>query len=885
MPQTDAPSHRLGLSPMSEPLEVAGSVFQDGAMATGADSGSAPSDVGGQRNTVLVVNGTTRSVRSTASLLSALRDELGLTGAKPGCGEGACGSCTVLIDGQPVRACRQPVSTLLGRSVTTVEGLAAGGRLHPVQQAFVETDASQCGYCTPGLVLSIVALLASDRDPDDSTVDAAVSGNVCRCGAYPRIRRAIERASELLGSSTTNDSCGPATPPAADRFGSQYPWPHPWRPERPWDMTEAEDRGWFDVMGDGLVVVLPPPEPAPDAWSTAGGGAWLHVSSTGLVTAFTGKVDVGQDNRTALRLLVAEELPVALDNVLLVMGDTDLCPYDMGTFGSRSMPDAGSALRQVAAHARTLLPVETGSRRVELVTGVPRVTPSAQWHTAGHPSVAPEIRDFVTGARRFVSDLDLPGLRHAAVLRPPVVEATLRSLNTRGVDGRAGVMVVHTPKLVGVVAADMAAARSAVSDLVPDWDVPDNPSETELEGFLRSHPSQKGESWGGPFRREMGDPDGALAVAPVRIQSTYTTAYIAHVPLETRVAVAMWEEGRLTVWTGTQTPFPVRAQVAASVGLAEEDVRIIVPPTGGGFGGKHAGGVATEAAIFAREAGGPVRVAWTRHEEFVAGSLRPAAVIDVDVGATASGELTAWSFTNINSGAAALAPPYRVSNLRVEHQPATSPLPQSSYRALAATANNFARESHIDELAHSVGRDPVEYRLDILADERLGQVLRAAADTSGWYSRQAGMGYGIACGLEKDGRVATAAKVRVDKDGHLQIMGVVTAYECGAVVNPDTVVNQIEGATVMALGGALFEAIHFTDGAITNGTFSDYRVPRIDDVPPIEVVLLDRPDLPSAGAGETPMIAVAPAIANAVFDATRRRVRSLPLTVDGVLRR
>jgi isoquinoline 1-oxidoreductase len=461
--------------------------------------------------------------------------------------------------------------------------------------------------------------------------------------------------------------------------------------------------------------------------------------------------------------------------------------------------------------------------------------------------------------------------------------ATLKHLDTRAIDDRPGVAVVRTPHLVGVVATDQAGAREALSDLQAEWEVPDAPSDSELERYLRSHLGQATDSWSGPSLEMVGDPDAAFESAAVRLSATYTTAYIAHAPLEPRVALALWDDVRLTVWTGTQTPFAVRAQVAAACDLDEEDVRVIIAPTGGAFGGKHAAGVATEAAILAREVGAPVRVAWTRHEEFTAGTLRPAAVIDVKAGVAGTGELTSWIFTNLNSGPAAIATPYRVSSRRIEHKPAAGPLSQGSYRALAATANNFARESHIDELARRMGRDPVEYRLDILADERLRAVLRAAADGFGWTAARDGLGRGIACGMEKDGRVATAAEVRVNRDGQLQLVRLVSAYECGAVVNPDTVVNQIEGATVMALGGALFEQIHFTNGVISNGTFSDYRVPRIGDVPPIEVILLNRRDLPSAGAGETPMIAVAPAVANAVFDAIGRRLRSLPLTIDGVV--
>jgi isoquinoline 1-oxidoreductase len=368
--------------------------------------------------------------------------------------------------------------------------------------------------------------------------------------------------------------------------------------------------------------------------------------------------------------------------------------------------------------------------------------------------------------------------------------------------------------------------------------------------------------------------------------------------MENRAALAIWDDdGRLTVWTGTQTPFPVRAQVAVALSIGEDQVRIIVPPTGGGFGGKHAGVVAAEAAILAREADRPVRVAWTRAEEFTRGTLRPAAVIDVAAAASSTGDLRALTLRNINSGQAGIGTPYLVRNLRLTYSPAASPLPQASYRALAATANNFARECHIDELAARVGQDPVQFRLRNLADQRLADVLRAVAGRSGRESKvrdpavwladddgqQAGTGWGVACGAEKDGRVATAARVRVSPGGLLAVTRLVIAYDCGAIVNPRAVTAQIEGAAVMALGGALFEAIRFADGVISNGAFSAYRVPRLADVPPIEVILLDRRDLPSAGAGETPMIAIAPAVANAIYAATGRRYRALPLTDDGLL--
>jgi len=869
----------------------------------------------------LTINEAPAQLPDSAPLLPALRDRLGLTGAKVGCGEGACGACTVLVDGEPVRSCQRTAGSVAGRAITTIEGLAGSGTgpagrrhgtpgaedgLHPVQRAFAEEYAAQCGYCTPGMVLATVAMLAGDPEPaagpSDRAIDAALAGQICRCGSYPRIRRAVHRAAFPVGvraaagdglpANTDAGGAGPEAPcdgPDADRWGPPLPGGPQYRPQRPWDLTPAADRDWFGVLGDGLVVAADPPPPDPAVFTTATTG-WLHLRADGLVTGFTGKVDVGQDNRTALRLLIAEEMGVPLARVRLAMGDTDLCPFDRGTFGSRSMPDAGAVLRATAAYARTALPVAAGERRVAFVTGEPELADPAKWRLAGQPHQPPGSTAAVTGARRFVSDLSAPGMWHGAVLRPPVPGAILRSLDTAALAGRAGVIIVQAADLAGAVAQDQATAAAAVAELATgaDWDVPQAPSDDQIAEFLRANPSDGGSGrWGRPFESQTGSAATALESAAVRCEATYTTAYIAPAALETRTAVAVWDShGRLTVWTGTQTPFPVRAQVADALSVDEADVRIIVPATGGGFGGKHAAGIATEAAILARQAGRPVRVAWSRAEEFTVGTLRPAAVIDVAAGISADGRLSGWSFMNINAGAAGISTPYQVTDQRLAYRPARSPLPQASYRALAATANNFARESMIDELAHMSGADPVGFRLRNLADERLAAVLRAVAEHIGYEPGRdpvPGFGVGIACGLEKDGRVVTAAQVSIGAGRQVKVTGLVTGYECGAIVNPATVTSQIEGATVMALGGAMYEAIRFTGGAVSNAGFSAYRVPRMADVPPVQVILIDRPDLPSAGAGEAPMIAVAPAIGAAIFDATGVRLRSLPLTSDGQL--
>ncbi|MGH9171808.1 MAG: xanthine dehydrogenase family protein molybdopterin-binding subunit [Acidimicrobiales bacterium] len=460
----------------------------------------------------------------------------------------------------------------------------------------------------------------------------------------------------------------------------------------------------------------------------------------------------------------------------------------------------------------------------------------------------------------------------------------------------AGVTVVRDGGLVGVVADDPATARKALATIDAEWDEPP-PITQDLVDYLRSHPLEGGGGRQQDIDDSVGDVADALRAATATVTATFTTAYLAHVPLETRAAVAEWDGGRVTVWVGTQMPFGVRSRVASALGIDEVDVRAIVPPTGGAFGGKHAEEASSEAAILARATGRPVKVHWSRAEELRWGTVRPMAVIDATAALGDDGELVAWDFLNINSGDAALVPPYRIAARRLRYQPAENPLRRGSYRALAATANNFARESVIDELAHRIGEDPLEFRLTHLADERLAAVLRTATERFDWSSPldRSGqvprpaisrtepavgslIGRGLAVGLEKGGRVATCAEVEVDPDGWVVVTRVLTAYDCGTVVNPDTVVNQIEGATMMALGGCLLEAVPLASGRLTEPSLSCYPLPRFRDVPEMEVVLCDRPDLPSAGAGETPMIAVAPAVANALFDATGRRLCDLPLT-------
>jgi isoquinoline 1-oxidoreductase len=686
-------------------------------------------------------------------------------------------------------------------------------------------------------------------------------------------------------------------------------------------------RDFFKLTGSGVAVFLAVQPPADAQESGRGrefGGpalpqeisAWLHIGEDGGVTIFTGKVEVGQNIRTSLAQSVADELRVPFVSVRLVMGDTARTPFDLGTFGSRTTPIMAPQLRRAASALRDLLVelaakqwnvtpaslsaadgkvIESASGRsatyAELARGqslaktIPAedpITPAGHWTVAGRPLPKVDGRDFVTGRHQFTSDMRPEGVLCGKVLRPPAFGATLASLDARDAQAMPGVTVVHDGDFVGVAAPRLRDAQRALAALHADWKTVPQPSSRELFDYLKRNVEEAGEH---RFRHESGSVDSGLAQAAHRSEEEYTVSYIAHSPLEPRAALAEWKDGNLTVWTGTQRPFAVRDDLAAAFHLSPERVRVIVPDTGSAYGGKHTGETAVEAARLARAAGRPVSLLWSREEEFTWAYFRPAGVIEIKSGAGSDGRLAAWEFHNYNSGAAAIGTPYAVANQRIEYHPVRSPLRQGSYRGLAATANHFARESHMDSLAHAAGVDPLEFRLKNLTDARLRAVFEAAAKAFGWPAKRErpGQGFGLGGGVEKGGYLATFAEVAVDRSsGDVRVVRVTTAFECGAIVNPDGLSNQVLGATIMALGGALFEAINFENGRITNPLFSLYRVPRFQDVPPIEVVLLDRKDLPSAGAGETPIVGLAPAIGNAVFDATGVRLRSLPLVPNGL---
>jgi isoquinoline 1-oxidoreductase len=681
----------------------------------------------------------------------------------------------------------------------------------------------------------------------------------------------------------------------------------------------VDRRDFLKLLGGELLICLAHPKAgSQESGRSFGGhelpkdvGAWLHIAADGQVKAFTGKVEVGQNIRTSLAQAVADELRVPFGSVTMVMGDTDLTPWDMGTFGSRTTPTMAPQLRTMAAAARQMLiemaaerwhvepgalaaadakvsdtqntrslsygELTRGENLVKVISTQESLTPASEWKVAGTPAPKAEGRDFVTGKHAYPSDIARPGMMFGAVLRPDGFNATLVSMDTTAAEKLAGVQVVKDGDFTGVVAADALTAQKGIAAIQAKWNVPAQPSNRDLFGYLKNNPESGRDN---APQHNAGSVEQAMAAADLKIEASYTVQYIAHAPLEPRAAVAEWEGEKLTVWTGTQRPFGVRDELAQAFHIPSAQVRVIQPDMGSGYGGKHTGEAAVEAARLAKAAGKPVKVTWTRSEEFTWAYFRPAGLIEIKAGARHDGTLVAWEHHNYNSGSAAIDTPYDVANRIIQYHPVRSPLRQGSYRSLAAAANHFARESHMDSLAHAAGMGSLDFRLKNLTDTRLRAVLEAAAHKFGWSGAKSApeRGFGIACGTDKGGYVATCAEIEINPATKMvRIRRVIQAWESGAIVNPDGLRNQNEGAIMQGIGGALFEQVLFDNGRILNPRFAQYRLPRFSDAPQIEIVLLDRKDLPSAGAGESGLVCVAPAVGNAIFAASGVRLTSLPM--------
>lgn len=649
--------------------------------------------------------------------------------------------------------------------------------------------------------------------------------------------------------------------------------------------------------------------------------AFLKIGEDGRVQCLVGKVELGQGAMTSLAQVLAEELDVSFDSVDVVMGDTDLCPYDMGTFGSMTTPLLVPVVRRAGAEARAVLlamaaerlgaPVErlrvkqgvvsdpskagasvsygrlVEGRRIERHLANIPVKPVTQFRVIGRSPRRKDALDKVTGKAVYAGD-ELPaGLLHARVLRPPAHGAKCRSVDTSAAERLPGVRIVKDGDLVALLHERPDVAASALDRVKAEFDsqpaLPDQ--KTIFEHLLKTAPQPS-------VVAHSGDLAEGERLASAIVEQTYLHGYGAHATIETHSATAVVEDGKVTVWASTQAPFMVKNQVAQGAGFPAGKVRVISRYVGGGFGGKTEAQQAVEAARLAKITGRPVQVVWNRQEEFFYDRFRPAAVIKVRAGMTAAGKITLWDAQVIGSGDREAQPFYAIPHQRTVsaggwmggNPPGMHPFNVGPWRAPSVNSNTFGRESHIDVMAARGGFDPLEFRLNNLTDARMRRVLEAAATKFGWKSAKApsGRGAGVACGIYANSYNATMAEVAVDNDGRVQVKRVVMAVDVGVVLNPDGMRQQAEGSVMMGLGYALSEEVRFQGGRVLNRNFDEYSIPRFSWLPKIEIVLVDNPQIAALGGGEPPVITMGAVLANAIHDAVGARLLELPMTPQRV---
>jgi nicotinate dehydrogenase subunit B len=645
--------------------------------------------------------------------------------------------------------------------------------------------------------------------------------------------------------------------------------------------------------------------------------AYVLVGQDGRVTVYSGKIEMGQGVETSQAQMAAEELRVSLDAVDMVLGDTDLCPWDAGTWGSLTTRVFGPALRAGCAMARDVL-LELASERlgvptnrlqvedgvVSAVGGGGRVTYAELARgqkiqkTLDHQAVLRAVKEFtimgtspdrldrrekVTGKARYAGDVRLPGMLRARLVRPPVHGATLKSVDTSAAEAVPGVMVVNQDGMVAVLHEDREVADRALGLIKADFDLPQGGpnDETIWDHLVAAAPD-------GRTGQEAGSLDAGERASIQIFEHTYRDPYLAHAPIEPHTAVAHREGDRITVWASTQSPFGEQGRVAQALGIDQSQVRVITPYVGGGFGGKSSGGQVAEAARLAWITRRPVQVMWTRAEEFFYDTFHSAAVVKVRSGIDANGRVQLWDYHVYMAGTRGAEVLYDVPNAAVVSHSARGahPFATGAWRAPGANSNTFARDSQIDIMAAAAGIDPMEFRLRHASDPRLRSALEAVAKLADWKPAPApsGRGSGVACGVDAGTYVAHVAQVTVDRaTGKVQVDRMFCAQEMGVVVNPVGATMQIEGCITMGLGYALMEHLRFRGGDIQDRNFNTYRIPRFSHLPEIETVLVPNDGLASQGGGEPAIVCIGAVIANAIYDACGSRVFTMPFSPESVL--
>ncbi len=689
-------------------------------------------------------------------------------------------------------------------------------------------------------------------------------------------------------------------------------------------------REFFKLLGGGIFIFLRPWNdvelfglPSEQARSLPKDyNAFLRIAEDGTVTCFTGKIEMGQGIITSLPQMMADELNVPLERIKMVMGDTDLCPYDQGTWGSMSTRIFGPSMRAAAAEARGVL-VDLASKQLgvpasqlEVKDGVIIDTRNSKNSVSyGQLSkgkkierfldVKPSVEDYtkftyvgksynhsdavlkVTGEAKYTGDLKIPGMVFARILRPPSHGAKMTSVDYSGAEKIAGTKVMRDGDLVVVFNENHDKADEAIAKINARYSFNEMPvNEKTIFDYMLKADS------GATVLRSDGDLEAGKKICDKVFESEFHDPYLAHTAIETHTALAQFVGDKVTVWASTQSPFGLKDGIMRELGLAPEKVRVITPFVGGGFGGKGAFQQGIEAAKLARMAGKPVMLVWTRDEEFFYDTFHPAGVIKLKSGIDKSGLIKYWDYNLYYGGTRGSDTIYEIPNVKItaysQKRDGTPvhPFGTGAWRAPNNNSNTFAREVQIDIMASASGTDPLEFRLKNLKDEKMIGCLKAVADKFGYVPGKTpgGRGIGIAVGTDAGSWVAHMAEVKVDKTtGKVEVIRITCAQDMGLCVNPQGATIQMEGCIMMGLGYTFTEEVLFEGGNIGNRGFDTYTIPHFSWLPKIETVILERKDKPPQGGGEPAIIAIGAVIANAIFDATGARLYRLPMTPERVL--
>lgn len=685
-------------------------------------------------------------------------------------------------------------------------------------------------------------------------------------------------------------------------------------------------REFIKLVGGGIFIFFSTGDPFALQERRQGRGypedfnAYLRIGEDGRVSCFTGKIEMGQGIHTSLAQMLAEELDVPLDSVDMVMGDTDLCPYDSGTFGSRSTKYFGPPLRQAAAEARGVL-IQLASEHLRADQGKltakqgmifakqnpekkvsyaqlakgkkierhleqkPPIKHYSDHTISGKPTDRMDSKQKVTGEAKFTGDIRLPGMLHAKILRSPAHDVALKNVDVSAVQKMPDIQIIQDKDMIAVLHKHPDVAEKALGLIKAQFE----PSGSKLDNTtIFKH--LKDSAPEGDVVTEKGSLEEGRRIASKTFDRAYYNHYVAHAPSEPHTAVVNIEGNKATVWASTQSPFRAQGEVARVLDIPPENIRVITPFVGCGFGGKNQGYQIVEAARLAKLSGKPVQVAWTRKEEFFFDTFRPAAVIDIKSGLNNANQIVFWEYHNYFAGDRSSQPFYNIPHYRVLSMGGwggrggggrVHPFDVGAWRGPGSNTNVFAIESQIDVMAAEAGMNPLEFRLHNLADERMKRVLLAAAEKFGksFSKAPSGKGYGLVCTDYLGTYVATIAEAKVNKNnGEVRVERVVCAQDTGEVINPEGVRMQIEGCITMGLGYCLTEEIRFSNGRILDENFDTYEIPRFSWLPKIDTVLVDNPEMPPQGCGEPAITTMGGVIANAVYDAIGRRMFTLPMT-------